>query len=221
MTWGRWIIFSSVALGLVVAACSSSDTTPAPATGGSGGATGGAAGTATGGAAGTATGGAAGTATGGAAGTATGGAAGTATGGAAGTATGGAAGEAGTAGAAGTAGGAGTAGAAGATQCPGGTGPKASHTDCMGTEGIGHYPGKEEAKTNCAGCHTADLGKASGNTNCWKCHNPTSATNLHDLTKGGKLHKAGASSVNSKDPKCVKCHAADQQGMAPCTPCHT
>jgi hypothetical protein len=82
--------------GILMVACSSSDSgTPAAATGGSGGAaTGGAGGAATGGTAGGATGGTAGGATGGTAGGATGGTAGAATGGTAGASTGGTAGGA-------------------------------------------------------------------------------------------------------------------------------
>jgi hypothetical protein len=185
MNWGSWIGLSSVALGLTIAACSSSDS--------SGGGS-----TATGGSAGASTGGSSGAATGGSGGVATGGSAGAATGGAGGVATGG------------------SSGAAGATGCPGGTGPKDTHTDCQGPAGIGHNIGKQEAKTNCTTCHGADLGKAAGD-NCFGCHNPTAT---HTVSHGGKMHRPGAASKNSQDPKCINCHAVDQQGLAACSPCH-
>jgi hypothetical protein len=105
-----------------------------------------------------------------------------------------------------------TGGSASTCDTPGGPG----HTDCMGSPSVGHKPGKEEAKTNCASCHTPDLGKAAGD-NCWGCHNPAST---HTASHGGVMHRPGGASKNSQDAKCVPCHAPDQQGLAPCTPCH-
>lgn len=157
-----------------------------------------------------AAGGAAGTGgSSGAGGAGDGGSGGTSTGGSGGSATGGdgGAGDGGT-------GGTGTGGAAGGGDCPVGSGP--GHSDCQGPSGVGHYPGKEQAKLNCTSCHSADLGKADGDE-CWACHDPSGT---HTLTKGGRPHKPGASSTDSEDPACVGCHAPDQNGLAPCSPCH-
>ena len=76
--------------------------------------------------------------------------------------------------------------------------------------------------TNCTTCHTADLGKAAKD-NCWGCHDPTSATNLHNVTKGGLVHKlaTNTSIKGGTNPDCAGCHkATDSLGTNSCKTCH-
>jgi hypothetical protein len=100
-----------------------------------------------------------------------------------------------------------------------------SHTDCQsaGALNIGHYPGKENAKTVCVACHTADLGKAAKN-NCWQCHDPTTATNLHDVSHGGLQHKQATNPAvtGSANVDCVNCHGSVNAlgGSVNCATCH-
>jgi hypothetical protein len=86
-----------------------------------------------------------------------------------------------------------------------------------------HFPGKDNAKTACVACHTADLGKAAKN-NCWECHDPASATNLHDKTIAGRSHRAAVDDPATKNPtnaECVSCHGnVNALGGNACTPCH-
>ena len=126
---------------------------------------------------------------------------------------------AGEAGAAGAAGAAGQAGAAGGSAC--GTSP-ADHTECLTSGSItsGHLPGKEQAKTTCASCHDADLGKAAKDQ-CYACHAVDGTLNAHTVSISGKKHMKAGGAHSPSNPACSACHLDPQSlGGNTCGKCH-